>query len=275
MIDRLASLAHPLFAGIAVNEALDSRRQQALAEVDALSSDALLTGDPVGLRRRLVETYRIDPLRVEWEARTSRASDGGSSVWLFVPFLGAAGLFDMRPTRDEGEHPTGWVREHELVLALSGDRSKARREFERQKALVTDWVGRINANVEPRNERLATTIRKRVMFNAQRARQAAALALDFGPPPLPRRGRPSEERHPSRATIPDRGGVAIEPRRPGRPRSSSDLILERYEDALAATPEPRTRTAIATRFRTLDGSHIGITPRHLRRLLRNVEIPAE
>lgn len=267
--------AHPLFAGMPVAEALTSQRDKALAAVEALPSSELTTGDLPRLRRRLVGYYRIDPLRLDWGNRTALPSNDGRTIRVFVPFWGAAGLFNMRPSGPDGEHPTGWAREHELVLTLPAERGKANREFDRQRALVTSWVTRINADVERRNERLARTIRTRVTFEAQRTRQAAALALDLGPPPLPRRGRPSEERHPPQATTSDSGDLAIEPRGPGRPPASSDLILERYEEALAATPEPRTRTAIAARFRTLDGSHIGITPRHLRRLLRGIGISAE
>lgn len=275
MSDRLADLAHPLFAGTPVDETLDSHRNKALAEVDALRSDDLLTGDLPGLRRHLVETYRIDPLRIEWDAVTALASDDHSTVRVFVPFVGAAGLFDLRPTRDDGERPTGWVREHELVLVLTADGRKAQREVDRQKSLITDWATRINADVEPRNERLARTIRTRVTFEADRVRRTAALALELGPPPSRRKGMTSEERHPRSTTSGDRSDGAIQAHRPGRPRASREHILDRYEEAVAATLQPRTRTAIAARFRTMDGRHLGISPRHLRRLLRGIEESAE
>lgn len=275
MSDRLAGLAHPLFACTTVDEAFADQRAKALAAVDALRSDDLLTGDLPGIRRRLVDTYRIDPLRLDWDACTALPSDDGATVRVFVPFSGAAGLLDIRPSRDDGEHPTGWVRERELVLVLPADGDEAHPEFERQKALVTTWVARLNTDVEPRNERLTRTIRTRLAFEVDRARRTASLALDFGPPPLPRRGRPSAERHRSQATSSGRSEVAIEPRGPGRPPGSRDLILDRYEEAFLATLEPRTYTAIAENFRTMDGRRKGITPRHLRRLLRTIEKPAE
>lgn len=275
MSDRLADLAHPLFAGTPVDKALDSHRNKALAEVDAVRSDDLLTGDLPGLRRHLVETYRIDPLRIEWDARTALASDDRSTVRVFVPFLGAAGLFDMRPTRDDGEHPIGWVREHELVLVLAADGGKAQREVDRQKSLINDWAARINSDVEPRNERLARTIRTRVTFEADRVRRTAALALELGPPPAPRTGRRSEERQARSTTSGGRSDAALQAHRPGRPRASRELILDRYEEAVAATPQPQTLTAIAARFRTMDGRHLGISARHLRRLLGSIQESAE
>lgn len=271
----LAGLAHPLFAGMPVDEAFGTAQKQALAAVDVLRSDDLLTGNLPGLRRRLVKTYGIDPLRLDWDSPNALPSDDGATVCVFVPFWGPAGLFDMRPSREDGELPTGWVREHELVVVLPADRDIAQHEFEHQMSLVSDWVARINADVVPRNERLTRAIRTRVASKVDRARQIALLARDFGPPPLPRRGRPSADRHGSQLTSSGRSAIAIGPRRPGRPPASRELILDRFEEALLATPEPRTYAAIAERFRTLDGSYVGITPRHLRRLLRHAEKPAE
>ena len=273
--DPLAGLAHPLFAGMPVDEAFGTAQQRSLAAVDALPSDVFLTGDLPGLRRRLVDTYGIDPLRLDWDSCNALPSDDGATVCVFVPFLGPAGLFDMRPSRGEGEHPTGWVREHELVIVLPADRDQAQHEFEHQRSQVTDWVARIHADVVPRSERLVRTIRTRVASKVDRARQIAWLARDFGPPPLPRRGRPSADRQRSQPTSSGRSAIAIGPRRPGRPPASRELILDHFEEALLATPEPRTYAAIAERFRTLDGSHVGITPRHLRRLLRHAEKLAE
>lgn len=274
----MARLAHPLFAGITVDEAFADQRAKALSEVDALRSADLRTADLPSLRRQLVAGCHIDPLRLEWDARTAIASDDGATVRLIVPFSGASGLFDMRPTRDDGEHPTGWARAHELVLVLPTFRDQAHREFDRQKALLTDWVGRINADVEPRNERLARTVRMRVTFQADRARRTVALALELGPPPPRRVLMWSEDRQPPRARS-HAGGPerAIQAHGPGHRSASLEHIYERYEEALAATPEPRTPTAIAAHFRTMDGRHIGISPRHLRRLrqlLRDIEASA-
>lgn len=57
------------------------------------------------------------------------------------------------------------------------------------------------------------------------------------------------------------------PRGPGRPEWTRELFARRYQEAFAATPEPRTVSHIAERFRCLDGT-IGIEPGSLRRLIR-------
>lgn len=55
--------------------------------------------------------------------------------------------------------------------------------------------------------------------------------------------------------------------RRGRPPWTPELFTRRYEEALAATPEPRTLEQIAEHFCALDGA-TGIDPRQLRRLQR-------
>ena len=181
----------------------------------------------------------------------------------------------MRPTLDDGEHPVGWVSEQLLVLVLPADRDVAHREFDRQKALVTDWVSRINGDVEPLNQRLAKTIRTRVMSDAKRLREAAALAREFGPPRLPRARREADDSRRARVAAGDHRSLVGGPQsQPGRPRASREFNLERYEEALRATPEPRTQEAVAASFRKMDG-RVGVSPRYLRRLLHDIEASAE
>ncbi len=119
--DRLASLAHPLFVGTPVDDAFASLRAKALAAVDQLTSEVLLTEDLARLRQRLVVTYQFRPLLLHWDRRAATEADGGSSLRVFVPFTGAEGLFDMRPTRDDGEHPVGWFSEDLLEPAFRAE----------------------------------------------------------------------------------------------------------------------------------------------------------
>jgi hypothetical protein len=184
-----ASPSHRLFADTPIDEAYALLRAKALAAIDELTSEVLLTEDLPRLRQRLVGTYRFRPLLLDWDRRAASEADGGSSLRVFAPFTGAEGLFNMRPTRDDGERPVGWVSEHHLVLVLPADRDEAHREYDRQKVLVTDWVSRINGDVEPLNQRLAQIIRTRVTSDANRLREAVALAQEFGAPPLSRARR--------------------------------------------------------------------------------------
>jgi len=271
----LASLAHPLFAGTPVDDAYASLRAKALAAVDELTSEVLLTADLPRLRHRLVATYRFRPLLLHWDRRPATEADGGSSLRVSVPFTGAGGLFDMRPTRDDGEHPVGWVSEQLLVLVLPADRDVAHREFDRQKALVTDWVSRITSEAEPLNQRLAKIIRTRVTSDARRLREAAALAQEFGPPRLPRARLEADDSRRARvAAGDDRRLIGVPPAQPGRRPASREFNLERYEEALRQTLEPRTQEAVAANFPKMDGG-VGVSPRYLRRLLREIGASAE
>lgn len=271
----MAQLAHPLFAGIALNEEYPSLRAKALSAVDSLPSEVLLTADLPRLRQQLVNTYRFDPLHLEWDDPSSCPGDGGATIQVFVRFTGAPGLFGMTPTRTDGPHPTGWVRERALVLVVPADQDSAHREFDRQRALIDEWVARVNADAELLNRRLAKVIRTRVTSDANRLRASTDLAREFGPPP-PRRGPTgADSSRGRRATPADHAGDVGPPAGTGgRPRGSRAYNLERYEEALAATPEPRTSKAIAARLRTMDG-RIGVGVRQLRRIVGHIRSDPE
>jgi hypothetical protein len=275
MGDLPATPAHPLFVETPIVEAYASLRAEALAVVDELTSEILLTADLPRLRQGLVGTYRFRPLLLHWDQRIAKEAGGGLSLLVSIRFTGAKGLFNMRPARDDGEHPVGWVSENRLVLVLPADRDKAHREFDRQKALVTDWASRINGDVEPLNQRLAKTIRTRVTSDAKRLREAAALAREFGPPRLPRARREADDSRRARVAAGDpRRLLGVPPSKPGRPPASREFNLERYEEALRETPEPRTQEAVAASFRKMNG-RVGVSPRYLRRLLHDIEASAE
>lgn len=275
MADPPAMPAHPLFVETPLSEAYASLRANAMAAVDGLTSEVLLTVDLPRLRQRLVATYRFRPLLINWDRRAASEADGGSSLRVFVPFTGAGGLFNMRPTRDDGEHPVGWVSERHLVLTLPADPHEAHRAFEYQKALVTDWVTRINGDVEPFNQRLAKVIRTRVTSDAKRLREAAALAQEFGPPPLHSAPREAGDSRRTRVAAGDHHRLlGVPPSHPGRPPASREFNLERYEEARRATPEPRTQEAVAAHFRKMDGG-VGVSERYLRRILCDIGASAE
>lgn len=190
-----------------------------------------------------------------------------------VPFSGAPGLFDMAPTPRGGELPAALVRHHELVLVIPFRRADAGRELDHQIGLIAERVALINADVDGFNLELSTTLRKRLASQAPRARRNADLALELGPARRPPRATRTDDRRTSRVWAMDTGLSAGAQRRrgPGRPRWPDDLLADRYEEALAATPEPRTLEAIAAHFRPLSGDEFGVDPDHLRRLLGRIE----
>lgn len=56
-------------------------------------------------------------------------------------------------------------------------------------------------------------------------------------------------------------------RKPGRPAWTDELVAERYQSAVHATPDPRTNAAIAEHFLNLDGRSYE-DPKSLEKLLR-------
>lgn len=265
--------ARKLFRDTPIADAYATLLAKALAAVEGLSPEVLLTADLPLLRQELVTAYRFRQLRLDWDRRTAGAVDGSSSIRVVVPFSGAPGLFDLRPAREDGEHPVGWVSGDGLVLVIPADGDAALAEFDRQRRLVTDWASRVNDDAAILNARLARVIRARVTSDARRLREAAGLALELGArPQAPLR---ADDSRPSPAPEGERRLLA-DTRRPkgGRPAVSPELNLERYEEAVRATPKPRSQEAIAANFRRMDG-RIGVSPRYLRRVLRSLEQLAE
>jgi hypothetical protein len=275
----------PLFGDVPIEEAFAAQRAKALAGISALAPDVLLTGNLPRLRTELLETYRIHPLRLEWGARSAEplTVEGRgrgaleSMACVFVPFSGAPGLFDMAPTPRCGELPEALVRHDELVLVIPFGRADASRELDHQIGLIAKRVALINADVDGFNLELSTTLRERLASRARRARRNADLALELGPPRRPPRATKPDDRRTSRVWAVDTARPAGAKRRrgPGRPGWPDDLLADHYEEAVAATPEPRTLEAIAEHFRPLDGHDFGVSADHLRRLLTRIETGTE
>jgi hypothetical protein len=70
------------------------------------------------------------------------------------------------------------------------------------------------------------------------------------------------------------GSEWVSERRAGRPGWTDEIFRERWQEAIATTPPPRTFRRIATRFRPLDVSEQGIDPNHLRKLHKRHGEPA-
>lgn len=270
---------HPLFAVVPIEKAFAAQRAKARAEIASFAPDDLLSSDLHRLQTELLETYRIRALRLYWDARSAEpgavaGNDGasGSRIHVFVPFSGAAGLFEMTPTQGGGEPPWGYARPNDLVLVVVAGREDARRDLERQIALITEWVALINADVDRFNRGLSLAIHTQLTSVAGEARRNAALALELGALRQPTRTTRPDDRRTSRMRPATAARPAVTPTRrgPGRPRWPNELIAAHYEEAVAATPEPKTPVAIAAHFRPFGGDPPGVSPDHLRRLLSRI-----
>jgi hypothetical protein len=289
-------MADPMSSGTSVGEALDEQRRKLVAAIAELPPDVLLVRDLADLEAELVERYRIDPLVLDWGAKTvergevaievDAADDAhrrisgppkpatvtGTAITVFIPYSGARGLFGMRPMLHTADPPRGFVREHDLLLRCSGvdlDPAAVRREIARAEAAVKKWVFRVNREVVAFDVDLPGEVHAALQPRIHKVRADADLMAGLGIPEHQRPPRRHEDLGPSGTE--STAGASHEsvpgPRRgPGRPGWTPELFEERWREAWAATPEPRTFQALAANFRALDGTLGGVSGDHLRKL---------
>ena len=288
-------MARPLFDDVPIGDTVDARRRKLAAAIAELSPEVFLTRGLDEQAAELVDTYRMRPLVLHWDAMTAesheveidvggdakrRISDptgpfkvSGTEITHFVPFSGDDGLFDMRPSRHTKNPPLGFVRRPELLIGYSGvdaDPSKFRSEFDRQEADVKVWVAAIKTDVDAFNTDLARQVRAQLKARFKKARADADLVTALG---IPLHQHPRTRREDTDAGRRSTAAAAHEPAPdprlgPGRPGWTPELFKRRWREALMLTPQPQTYASRAEHFRPLDGLEDSVTGDHLRRLRR-------
>jgi hypothetical protein len=281
-----------LFAETSTANVFLGWHEQARADVAALASDTVLTSSLEGLEDLLVARYRFDPLVLHWDLRIAdpypstidldELSTGAttadhpdpepSAVFVrYVPFSGAAGLFDMSPSDPPSEPVYGSVREPGLALYWVGVDLVARSikaDFDRQEENLKAWVSAVNRDVETYKTELRRIVRAALKDRLDKLRALADVLAEIG---IPLRQHGVSNRTVSRDARRHTVGRAQEefvatPRRGrGRPPWTRALFEERWLDRWRLTPPPRTFGALAKHFRGLNGE-VGRTGDYLRRL---------
>ncbi len=271
-----------LFDDDPITSAFANQRQKALAAVDGMQPDALLSCPPVDLVEEVMDLHRIHPLIIEWDRRTVDSTEivleaggtaTGTRVTYFIPYSGSMGLFHLRPNSHRGEPPSGVVRPDELLLSYSGvstEPSLVRKHFVKREAGVRQWVAWSDADVEAFNRDLHVEVQGRLALRIDNARADAELPAALG---LPRHERPVGPRWD--AVVRDlRAPQATSSRpilvgqgRPGRPAWTLEVYEGHIAEAIKAAPIPHTLAAVARHFRALDGV-VGVSPDWLGRLQR-------
>jgi hypothetical protein len=285
-----------LFNDTSTADAFLKQHQRARAAIAELPSEALLTAGVDALLDGVVAAHRIDPLMLHWDARTvdsawssrnpERAAAGPgikgivstdspmTAIVEFIPFSGAAGLFDMRPSDPPSDPMFGSVRQAGLALAWVGDQPDAasvRTHLDLQEANVRVWVTAVNRDVEKFNTDLRRAVRTAVKarFTVQRSTPDVLAALGL---PLRQQGARHEASLHSQRRQPgllEQDAYALLPRRgPGRPGWTRDVFEERWSEACRLTPAPHTYPGLAKHFRALDRAVGAVSGDHLGRLRR-------
>jgi hypothetical protein len=278
-------MARSLFNDIPIREVLADRRRKLATAIAELSPGVFLTRDLDDLEAEFVEFYRMDPLVLNWDAMTAESHEVeidvggdlkvfGTEITHFVPFSGAPGFFDMRPSTHTENPPRGLVRGAELTISYSdvdADPSTFRSELARQESDVKMWVAWINTDVDPFNADLPGEVRAQLKTRFDKARADVNLVAALGVPqrqrPLRRRGDLEASGRRSTATA-HHESVPGPRRGPGRPGWTRELFEDRYREALAATHPPQTYAALAEHFRAMNGFKGGLSGENLGKLRR-------
>ena len=89
----------------------------------------------------------------------------------FIPFSGAPGLFDMRPSNPPSEPAYGSVREAGLALywfGLQPDVGSMKAGFDRQEENLVAWVAALNRDVDSYNTELRRVVRAAARIDSTR-----------------------------------------------------------------------------------------------------------
>lgn len=298
---RSLEMRRRLFDGTPTDEVFEGWYQKALADVASLHADVLLTASLDGLVDGIVAAYRIDPLVLHWDLKSADFSEsetdrdeappGDASedatvsgppatvIIESIPFSGAEGLFDMRPSNAPPEPVYGSVRQAGLTLSWVGvqpDAPTIKADFDGQEAILEAWVSAVDADVDRYDKELRKVVRAAVKGRLATLRAGAQTVTQLGIPlrhpdvgdvPVSRDGRRQQV-----ARVPDASG-SIPRRGPGRPGWTPDLFEERWSDASRLTPPPPTLKALAKHFQGLDGSMGLLTGDHLGKLRRRFPGP--
>jgi hypothetical protein len=196
-----------LFAEGDLQASLRGREQEVVQAAQTIPADHALARSVEELAAELVERFRVEPLRVDWDAMTLTHGDArvdvsrdqarfisdrsrpfhvpGTTVTYHVPYEGERDLFKMRPSSWASVFPTAEVVNDELRISVTvptpaqdGLKGRLDREVELTRRFV-DWA---NGDVDNFNARLHGL----AMTSAQQRREKvladAELVASLGVP---------------------------------------------------------------------------------------------
>lgn len=221
-----------------IGEVLTGWRRKALAEVAALSHEALRSHDPDELEAAILERYRVEHLYVAWDkwtyepreieipGRTQPGEVTGTRVNLFVPFTGPPGLFHLRPSTHHEVPPHGTVRGGDSLLLnysyVDADSSTVKRQLDHQVAVIKERVSSINSYVDAYNADLPGLIHAALMARLDKLRTAEDVVAALGVPLRQRATVARDEVRPARTRTPSSSDRAQPVRTPTEQRSQPD-----------------------------------------------------
>jgi hypothetical protein len=183
----VSTLTVPLFSNPDLRSVLENQTLKMYEEIDAVDADRILNTSTEDWCDYLEDKYRAGPLALDEagittdQAETQLDVSGdlrravfdrnrplyitGTKVSFYVPYSGDKGLLLWMPSSFRASFPRAAVHERELVytyMVAEHDAEVVKREFERDLGLTRDFVGFVNNDVGPFNDRVRGFAKARV-----------------------------------------------------------------------------------------------------------------
>lgn len=240
-----------LFAGGDLGDALRGNEQKLSQAANVIPPDHALARSVDELTAELVERFRVEPLVLDWDAKTASVEDAtidlnndwvrglgtydrpvrvtGTRLTYRIPFTGDGSLLKFRPSHWLSSHPSGIVGVHELRLVATATvegREGLGTSLDAEIVKIKTYVDHTNADVAAYNGGLETKAREHVERRRAKVLGDRELAAKLGV-----RLEKDEDARPTYAVAPTRR-IVTEAR--GHKASAPEPVLsaETYEQIL-------------------------------------------
>lgn len=196
-----------LFSQHSLSDVIRGHEQKMLKEIDDIESNRLLNTSVEDLVQYFVDEYKIETPRIkedeiavdQLEAKVDVSRDhnrvifdrskpffiSGTSLIVYVPFLGDSELFKCRPSTYDYNPPRAKAQKNEVVLTFTRtdhDAAAAKSEIERSLNSIRKYLGWIANDVAPFNALVEDKARKRVEARREKLLSDQGLVAGLGIP---------------------------------------------------------------------------------------------
>lgn len=229
-----------LFSHGLLYDVLESRKKQMLAEIEQEDANYILNVNFSDFCNHIVQKYSLDLILLDETEITVGQQEvrvgftTGTRVTYFVPFRGAADLFQYRSSTYTFNPPRGIVNGQVLELSFDGVNGSAdqiKKEFDRALTEIKRWIGWITNEVQHFNEQLLTLIEERTKARREKLLRDQGLVAELGFPIKKRENAPTNAVPEIKRKISPKPQASTEPFKPepALPVQEYDHILSIIE----------------------------------------------
>lgn len=180
-----------LFSNGLLREVLENRKNQMLAQIQEENPNYILNVNFSDYCNHLEQEFSLEPIVLndaEIAVDQKEVCIGyttGTRVTYFIPFRGAADLFQYRPSSYTYNPPRGVVEGQILELSfdnVNGSAEQIKREFDRDMAEIKRWIGYTTNDVKHFNEQLLALIEERTKIRQEKLLRDKGLVAELGFP---------------------------------------------------------------------------------------------